>query len=742
MLSMLGGLGAIAIPVLVHLLHRQKTTPIQWGAMQFLIESPLQQKRRRHIEHWLLLLARMAVLGLLALVLARPLLDADLATPLGGGTTTDFAVVIDHSLSTGRAAGEGKTVFARSVELTAQIAHQLKPTDTLSVVLAEQVPKTLNERPMAFGSDELQKVNDSIGKLKPGLTRANLAPAVQAAREMVSHGRGVHKKIIVLSDEQKTSWQLDNLPAWKSALADASGEIDRRVGVFDLAIAPDGEMSNLTVGSLEIQPPVISPNRPVAFTASLTASGSRPVPVVPVSFWIDGKLVASQTVSDLLPGGSRSLRFEHVFAAPGSHGVKIQADVADALEADNSASLAVNVVEKIPVLVIDGQLTAAGSFRSSQFLRAAMQPEDESMEASSLIRPTIISLSDAPQARISDYAAVIVNDVPSLPSEVLSRLADYARGGHGVWFVLGPRTQADFVNGALSKAGLFTAELDAVAGKADRDPPGIAVKDPSHRIVSLLSAAEKNVFTGVVATQWWRFKTVSPDAQVVLATATGDPLVLDRAIGSAGGRVIVWTTSADGRWNTLPMAGAFVPLVQETLLHLFGPTASATFAHNLEAGKPIAWTAATSSQVLSATVTRMSDAAITPLKVAMQSGRSTTRFEETHNPGLYQLRFVPSEVPQPVYYSAGIDPREIDPAVLSSDDIKFLKSNGLLQGRLSADKINFVMSAPGSGSELWPMLAFAVVGLLVLETFMTYRMIRLQTGAVKTTQQGKMPFAA
>src|SRR5437879_13263907 len=128
MISMLAGFGAIAIPVIVHLLHRQKTTPIRWGAMQFLIESPLQQKRRRHVEHWLLLLARMAVLGLLVFALARPLLNADLLTPLGGGTSTDFAVVLDHSLSTGRAAESGKPVLARSVEITNDIIARLNPT--------------------------------------------------------------------------------------------------------------------------------------------------------------------------------------------------------------------------------------------------------------------------------------------------------------------------------------------------------------------------------------------------------------------------------------------------------------------------------------------------------------------------------------------------------------------------------------------------------------------------------------
>src|SRR5262249_1273771 len=112
MVPLLFGLGTVAIPVIVHLLHRQRSTPIRRGAMHLLMESPLRQKRRRNIEHWLLMIARMAVLAVLVFALARPLLDSDLATPIGGGTSTDFAVVLDHSLSTGRAAGEGgKSVF-------------------------------------------------------------------------------------------------------------------------------------------------------------------------------------------------------------------------------------------------------------------------------------------------------------------------------------------------------------------------------------------------------------------------------------------------------------------------------------------------------------------------------------------------------------------------------------------------------------------------------------------------------
>jgi hypothetical protein len=95
------------------------------------------------------------------------------------------------------------------------------------------------------------------------------------------------------------------------------------------------------------------------------------------------------------------------------------------------------------------------------------------------------------------------------------------------------------------------------------------------------------------------------------------------------------------------------------------------------------------------------------------------------------MRFTPSDVPQPVYYSVGIDARELDSAALSPGDVSALKESGFIQARLTPDKLSAVLAAPGSGSELWPMLAFAVVGLLVLETFMTYRMVRLQSSSRK-----------
>ena len=38
-----GGLAAVAAPILIHLLHRRRVKPMDWGAMQFLLELVAQR---------------------------------------------------------------------------------------------------------------------------------------------------------------------------------------------------------------------------------------------------------------------------------------------------------------------------------------------------------------------------------------------------------------------------------------------------------------------------------------------------------------------------------------------------------------------------------------------------------------------------------------------------------------------------------------------------------------------------
>ena len=731
--SLLVGVLAAAVPVIIHLLHRQRTVPVPWGAMQFLLESPLQFRRRKKVDHWLLLLARMAMLGLLAFLLARPLLSEGRFNALSGSAAADVAVVVDHSLSAGRKAsaaeavapGSGQTVFERGVATVEAVAGSLRPNDTLSVVLAEHRPNTAFT-PLPIRSAGAKDVQDRLRQLKPGQTAANVPDALQAARELLARGPNARKVILLVTDGQRNAWQIDNAAAWSGALSDRSAASAPKVYCVPIPAEPSAR--DIVVGDLSVEPSVVGVKRPAQVTATLANSGPGDLAAVSATLLVNGREAGKQSVADLKAGTSRTVRFEHAFADAGSNWVQVRADVEDALKADDAAVAAVNVRQRLPVLVIDGQLTGAGNFRSSAFLVAAMQPvAEESQASTALIQPKVISASAADGEKLDDYDAVVVNDVPQLGAAAIENLSAYARSGHGVWVILGARSEPSLIGKQLAAAGLFSADMKEA--KAPATPAGVELKAPQNPMVALVAAAERNAMTGAATKRWWSLSPRDGDEQIVLAASgTGEPLVLERPVGRSGGRVVVWCTSADGAWNNWPLMPNFVPLVNETVYHLAG-TGATSEHRRLEAGMPIEWSAGLEPRVKSATITRPDGNAV-PRPPTLSGGRQRISYNDTAEPGIYTLRFDPTDVPQPVYFAVNLDRRELDPATLSDADYAWLKGRGYVEGTIKPDQVASALGGAKGGAELSRWLALGVLALLIFETVMTKRMVGLQTAPV------------
>ena len=77
---------AIAIPIIIHLLNRRSKKIVDWGAMNFLLESLEIRSRRIQLEEALLMATRCLLVGLLALALARPFIPP--------GTTIPWIVIL------------------------------------------------------------------------------------------------------------------------------------------------------------------------------------------------------------------------------------------------------------------------------------------------------------------------------------------------------------------------------------------------------------------------------------------------------------------------------------------------------------------------------------------------------------------------------------------------------------------------------------------------------------------------
>jgi len=711
------GAAAGIIPIIVHLMHRQKTTPVAWGAMQFLLEAPRQQRRKARLDYWLLLLCRMALLILLALMLARPLVLASKYNPLATNTAADIAVVLDHSLSMGRRSGE-TTLFAQGINQVQKIAGLMRPDDSLSIVLAEHTPRRLVERPVA-GTSAIAALLETLhheDKPNTGLTDAAIPEALQAARRLINHGGNIRKLIFVISDEQRSGWLIDNQTVWHSALGGLAG-LDRSVEVFSLPVNLALASPNITVSGVNLTPAFLGVGRPVQVTATVANVGPGAMGTIPLTLTVDGKAVASQQIAALEAGQAQTIRFDHTFTTAGAHWVRIAADVVDALEADNAALAAVHVWPRLPVLIIDGQLTGAGSFPASMFLQAALEPAD----GGALVASKVVSVSEAAGEPLDNYFVVIVNDVPELSRELVGHLHEFVTAGHGVWFILGPRATPAFFNNTLAKTALLPVTLRE--RRTARPASAVDVKDPASPLVALLTAAERNAFTGVALNQWWAVDLLGGDQHVVLAAANGDPLVVEHAAGA--GKVVLWTTSVEGQWNNLPLVINFLPLVYETLYDLAGGSAKG-LNRRLESGESIFWSGPITPALTAARITHP-DASVHPATALLSSaGRWIINYSDTSTPGLYELHFAPPEIPQPVYYSVNIDRRELDPAVLGATDLAWLKEQGYLKERITEAGLAAALGAQNRGTELWPHLALAVLLLLVVETLLTRRIVRLQ----------------
>lgn len=72
----LAGLALVVLPVVIHLLMKQKPKRTPFPALRLLQQSQAKVSRRLNLQHWLLMLLRMLVIGAIVFAIARPTLPA------------------------------------------------------------------------------------------------------------------------------------------------------------------------------------------------------------------------------------------------------------------------------------------------------------------------------------------------------------------------------------------------------------------------------------------------------------------------------------------------------------------------------------------------------------------------------------------------------------------------------------------------------------------------------------------
>jgi hypothetical protein len=93
----LAGLGLLAIPVWIHLRHRERREPVRFPSLMFLRRIPFRESRRQQIHHWFLFLLRVGLIALLAIAFARPVLRGTGSSTAGPSGARDVVILLDRS---------------------------------------------------------------------------------------------------------------------------------------------------------------------------------------------------------------------------------------------------------------------------------------------------------------------------------------------------------------------------------------------------------------------------------------------------------------------------------------------------------------------------------------------------------------------------------------------------------------------------------------------------------------------
>ena len=72
--SLLWGLLAVSIPIIIHLLNRKRHRTVQWAAMEFLLKATRESRGKKKLKYLIILASRALAIAALVLAIARPLI--------------------------------------------------------------------------------------------------------------------------------------------------------------------------------------------------------------------------------------------------------------------------------------------------------------------------------------------------------------------------------------------------------------------------------------------------------------------------------------------------------------------------------------------------------------------------------------------------------------------------------------------------------------------------------------------
>jgi Aerotolerance regulator N-terminal/von Willebrand factor type A domain len=514
----LAGLAAVGLPVYIHLLRRQTTTPRPVSSLMFFERGTQSSTRHRRLRYLLLFCLRTLLLVLLALAFANPFLRRSSSA----GNDRLLLVAVDNSFSM-----RAGTRLADAKRGALEVLATRKPSQRAQVMVLGGQLQVLTQ-PIK----DAEALRAAVDSIQPGDSHGNFGELGRGMRAMVET---VHTPVDL---HLFSDMQASNMPANFADMV-MPDSISLMLHPVTKAVVP-----NWTVESVEAPGELVDPKR--ARVLAVIAGHQTPAATRTVSLIINGVVAATRKV--MVPADGRATAvFESLDVPYGASRCEVRIDAADGFSADDTSSFAVKRADPEKVLFVHQGEDSRSPLYFGSALAAVAQ-------ASFVLQP--ISVEQAADVDPTKYAFVVLSDVVSIPSILENSLLQYVRNGGSVLIALGtsdahrqriPVFGESAVDAHFySRAGGFSS-----VGQVDSSHPAMKYSagwaDAKFYYASVMDAGR---------------------SRVVARLADGTPLLLDKQIGQ--GHVLVFASGFDNVTNDLPLHPVFVSFVDRSARYLSG----------------------------------------------------------------------------------------------------------------------------------------------------------------------------
>lgn len=669
------GLGAAAIPILIHLFTRRRPREVRFPSLEFLLEVNQSEIRRLKLKQWLLLVLRTLAIAALALAMARPAMQGSAGA---GRAASSVVALVDVSGSMGALAADGRPLVAHARRVVEDLLSTLGPGDELLLVPYDRTARPVSERALA----DLPRLRTAAQALSASAHVTDHRAALDAAARGLREARALNREVFWISDFQSSG--LATPAGGQAARLERPEGPWNEARVYVVPLAPRSR-ANAALTDAALAPAGEGADGGAAITVSArglgVAAGDFPVEVRELGAAGRDPALGRSYVS--LPERGDAQALLPLARVPDAGGEAVLPG--DVLALDDRRVFASGRAGTLRIVVRED----GGPSPLALALRAGSP-------ASGLDVRLVDGTTLPAAAREADV--IVVGDVERLGPAELQAVLDFHRGGGGLLLVPGARADAAFWNASLL-ADLGGIELGAVESAAIGAAWRLERVVTGHAVL-LGFPARPGEALSTAAFQQVRAARLRPGggARALLEYGRGRPALIEAP------HALVLNTLLGPTSSDFALSGAFLPLLHQIAKVLGRGTAAASLAPGDAYRAP----ASTGDW-------RIEDESGRPVAASLVTERGAPRLVSAplESPGLYrvleggQLRSS---------FAVNPDPRESDLAALDEAAIVGAFPAGRAQVLRAGDDLARRVREARHGRELWPWFVALCLALLAAES--------------------------